>query len=61
VDVTSGDDKRNRMAPVSSNAPGVERVEDAAAELRRLGAELPAERCLVDELIAERRQAAIAD
>ncbi len=36
----------------------LERQQDAVAELRGLAAEVPAERSLVDELLAERRLAA---
>jgi antitoxin PrlF len=36
----------------------LERPQDAVGELRRLGAEVPAGRSLVDELLAERRAAA---
>jgi antitoxin PrlF len=36
----------------------LERPQDAVRELRRLGAEVPAGRSLVDELLAERRIAA---
>lgn len=36
----------------------LERPQDAVGELRRLGAEVPAGRSLVEELLAERRAAA---
>jgi AbrB family looped-hinge helix DNA binding protein len=39
----------------------LERPQDAAAELRRLGASVPRERSLVEELIDERRTAAAAE
>ena len=39
----------------------LERQQDAIEELRRLASTVPEERSLVDELIAERRQAAAAE
>ena len=39
----------------------LERQQDAVAELRGLGAKLPKDRSLVDELLAERRIAAAAE
>jgi len=39
----------------------LERPQDAAAELRDLGASIPRARSLVDELLAERRLAAAAE
>lgn len=39
----------------------LERPQDAVAELRGLGANLPRDRSLVDELLAERRIAAAAE
>ena len=39
----------------------LERQQDAAAELRGLAASVPASRSLVEELLAERRQAAASE
>lgn len=39
----------------------LERQQDAVAELKGLGAKVPKERSLVDELLAERRSAAAAE
>ncbi len=39
----------------------LERQQDAVAELRALGSEVPKTRSLVDELLAERRLAATAE
>jgi len=39
----------------------LERPQDAVAELRGLGAAVPASRSLVDELLAERRVAALTE
>lgn len=38
----------------------LERRQDAVAELRGLASDIPAERSLVDELLAERRLAALS-
>lgn len=39
----------------------LQRPHDAASELRQLGAAVPAQRSLVDELLAERRAAAATE
>jgi len=39
----------------------LERAHDAVAELRALGASVPASRSLVEELLADRRRAAAAE
>ena len=39
----------------------IERPQDAVTELRRLGRDVPPSRSLVEELIAERRAAALAE
>jgi len=39
----------------------LERQQDAVAELRTLGAKVPKDRSLVEELLADRRQAAAAE
>lgn len=46
---------------VSGGRLVLERPENAAAELRGLGAAVPTRRSLVDELLAERRAAALTE